>query len=77
MKTDDEPPGFCSERSNRYLRMSIHPTSDGRTPDASRSCVSSDNRPVVLLNHLYRTGHILYFPRSIGGVCGNSINCEI
>jgi hypothetical protein len=62
----DEPPGSCCKHSDRHLGRDVHPASDRAAPNKGGTGEYGDRLPVILLNHLYRSGRVLYYPGDVG-----------
>ena len=66
----DEPPGFRSERINRLFGRIVYQVRDFGSPDSGGTGQYQYRPPILFLNHLYRSGHLVYYPGGNGGICG-------
>ncbi len=71
---DDEPPNLWRERADRYPCRPFHPGGYERPSDKGGTGKYVNRGPVLFLNHLYRSGRVVYFPRSFGGGNGNLLH---
>lgn len=71
---NDEPPDLRCQRTNRHISRPFYPRGYERAQDTGRIGKYGNRVPVILLNHLYRSGRVVYFTCDIRGGCGVRAN---
>ena len=71
---DDEPHGFCCKHIDGHPGSQIHSSRNYWQSDTGSIGISSHSMPVILINYLLRTGHVVYYPGVNRGICGNVLH---
>lgn len=71
---NDEPPNLCKQSGNRCLSLPFHPRGYERTSHSGGTGKYGNRGPLIYLNMLYRGGHLVCYPRSVGSGSGDFCN---